>query len=108
MCACVLSRFSCVRLFATSWIVTRQDPLSMGFSCQEYWTGLLYPPAGDLPNSGIEPTSLAFPTLAGGFFTTSVTWEVPNIKIFSHLNNKDIIFECGVHNAHGVLFCINR
>ena len=78
----------------------------MGFSWQEYRTGLLYHPLGDLPNSGIEPTSLAFPALAGGFFTTSVTWEVPNIKIFSHLNNKDIIFECGVHNAHGVLFCI--
>ena len=63
MCTCVLSRFSCVRLFATSWIVTQQDPLSMGFSCQEYWTGLLYPPPGDLPNPGIKLISLASPAL---------------------------------------------
>ena len=75
MCACVLSRFSCVRLFATSWIVTQQDPLSMGFSCQEYWTGLLYPPPGDLPNPGIEPRSLLSPTLPSRFFTMSTTWQ---------------------------------
>ena len=64
--ACVLSRFSHVQLFATLWSVTRQVPLSMGFSRQEYWSGLLFPPPGNLP------VSLA---LAGGFFITSATWE---------------------------------
>ena len=44
-----------------------QAPLSMGFSRQEYWSGLPFPPPGDLPHPGIEPMS---PTLAGGFFTT--------------------------------------
>ena len=44
----------------------------MGFSKQEYWSGLPCPPPGDLPNPRIEPNSLA---LAGGFFTTSTTWE---------------------------------
>ena len=58
--ACVLSRFSCVRLFATLWSVVRQAPLSMEFSRQEYWSGLPFPPPGDLPNPGIEPRS---PTL---------------------------------------------
>ena len=45
MHACVLSRFSHVQLFATPWIVARQAPLSMGFSRQEYWSGLPCPPA---------------------------------------------------------------
>ena len=42
----------------------------MGFPRQEFWSGLPFPTPGDLPNSGIEPTSLEYPTLAGGFFTT--------------------------------------
>ena len=49
----------------------------MGFSRQEYWSGLPCPPPGDLPNPGMEPTSLTSPTLAGGFFTTGTTWEAP-------------------------------
>ena len=47
------------------------------FSRQEYWSGFPCPPPGDLPSPGPEPGSLISPTLAGGFFTTSVTWEVP-------------------------------
>jgi len=47
----------------------------MGFSRQEYWSGLPFPPPGDLPNPGIEPTFLTSPALAGGFFTTSTTWK---------------------------------
>ena len=46
----------------------------MGFSRQEYWSGLPRPP-GDLPDPGIEPASLMSPALAGGFFTTSATLE---------------------------------
>ena len=53
--------------FATPWTVAHQVPLSVGFSSQEYWSGVPFPPPGDLPNPGIEPTSSA---LAGGFFTT--------------------------------------
>ena len=71
----VLSRFSRVRLFATLWTVAHQAPLSMGFSRQEYWSGLPCPPPGDLPNPGIEPSSLMSPALAGRFFTTSTTWK---------------------------------
>ena len=57
MCACLLSRFSRIRLFATLWTVARRAPLSMGFSRQEYWRGLPCPPPGDLPNPGIKPVS---------------------------------------------------
>ena len=56
--------------FATPWTVAHQAPLSMGFSRQEYWSGLSFPPPGDLPDPGMEPTSLMCPALAGGFFTT--------------------------------------
>ena len=48
-----------VRLFATPWTVARQAPLSMGFSRQEYWSGLPFPSPGGLPNPGIEPGSPA-------------------------------------------------
>ena len=54
---CVLSHFSQVRFFVTSWTVARQAALSMGFSRQEYWSRLPFPPPGDLPYPGIKPTS---------------------------------------------------
>ena len=57
-CMCVLSHFSCVQLCATVWTAACQAPLSMGFSRQEYWSGLLGPPPGTLPDSGIEPVSI--------------------------------------------------
>ena len=47
----------------------------MGFSRQEFWSGLPFPPPGDLPDPGIEPTSLMSPALTGRFFTSSATWE---------------------------------
>ena len=55
-------------------------PLSMGFSRQEYWSGLPCPPPGDLPNPGIKPESLISPALAAGFFTTSTTWEAQSAE----------------------------
>jgi len=61
-----------MRLFAILWTVTHQTPLSMGFSRQEYWSGLPCPPPGDLPDPGIEPASLV---LVGGFFIMNATWE---------------------------------
>ena len=72
----MLSRFSSVQLFATPWTVACQAPLSMEFSRQEYWSGLLCPLPEDLTNPGIELASNMSPALAGGFFTTSATWEV--------------------------------
>ena len=72
---CVCWSLSRVQLFATPWTVGHQAPLFMEFSRQEYWSGWPSPLPGDLPNPGIEPTSLTSPALAAGFFTTSATWE---------------------------------
>ena len=60
--ACMLSCFSRVRLFVTPWIVACQAPLSMGFSRQEYWSGLPFPSPGDLPNTEIKLRSPASQT----------------------------------------------
>ena len=71
----MLGRFSQVTL----WTVVLHAPQSMGFSRQEYWSGLPYPPPGDLPDPGIKPVSLISPALAGRFITTSAIWEAPFI-----------------------------
>ena len=62
----MLSRFSHVRLCATLWTVAHQASLSMGFSRQEYWSGLPFPSPGDLPNPGVKPASL----------TPNLCWQV--------------------------------
>ena len=54
-----MKSLSRVRLFETPWTVAYQAPPSMGFSRQEYWSGLPFPSPGDLPDSGIEPGSPA-------------------------------------------------
>ena len=54
-----MKSLSCVRLFATPWIVAHQASPSTGFSRLEYWSGLPFPSPGDLPNAGIEPGSPA-------------------------------------------------
>ena len=74
VCMCAKSFQSCLTL-CNLWVVAHQAPLSMGVSRQEYWSGLSCPPPGDLPNPGIELTSLMSPALAGRFFTTSATQE---------------------------------
>ena len=84
----VLSHFSSVRLFATLWTVACHAPLSVGFSRQEYWSGLPCPPPGDLPDPGTEPLSLTSPALAGCFFTTSGTWEAPKDCSFPHWESR--------------------
>ena len=67
-----------VQLFETPCTVAHQTPLSMGFSRQEYWSGLPFSPPGDLPNPGIGPASSAS---AGRFFTTE-----PPGKPHNHLD----------------------
>ena len=76
VCVCVLA-FNCVQLSVTPWTAAHQAPLSLGFSRQEYWSGLLFPSPGDLPNPEIKPVSLPSPALASRFFTTSAPWETP-------------------------------
>ena len=80
-CACVLSH---VQLSETPGTVAHQAALSMGFSRLEYWSGLPFPPPGDLPNPGIEPIPPASPALTDGFFTT----EPPEKPRFCHPTEK--------------------
>ena len=69
---------------ATLWTVARQVPLFMGFPRQEYWSGLPFPPPGDLPDPGMEPMSPASTALAGRFLTT-----VPPVKPLLSLPNEN-------------------
>ena len=90
ICVYVLSRFSCVRQFVTLWTIAHQAPLSMGFSRQEYWSGLpCPPPPGEFPDPGIKSTSLMIPALSGRFFTTSITWEAPRTVNKRSVNRVD-------------------
>ena len=87
---CVLSRSVMSDSFATLWTVARQAPLSLGFPKQGYWSGLPFPPPGNLPYRGIEPVSPMSPALAGGFFTTETPGN-PHLgralsAIFLHCN----------------------
>ena len=67
----MLNCLSRVRLFVTLWTVTHQVSLSMGLFRQGYWSGLPFPPPGNLPNPGTEAVSLKSSALVGGFFTTN-------------------------------------
>ena len=70
-----------------------QAPPSMGFSRQEYWSGLLFPPPGDLLDAGMEPTSPASPALAGGVLTTEPQARLKLYCIFKpavHLANVQV------------------
>ena len=70
--ACMLNR---IHFFVTPCTVAQQASLSMEFSGQEYWRGVPFPPPGDLSNPGVEPASLASPTLEGRFFTAAPPGE---------------------------------
>ena len=72
MCTCMLSCLSHVQLFTTLWTIVHQALLFIGFSRQEYWSGLPCLPPGDLPDPGIEPIPYAALALQG-FFTTEPT-----------------------------------
>ena len=82
---------SCVRLFATPWTVARQAPLSMGFSRQDYWSGLPFPSPGNLPNPGIEfrsPTLQADSLLSepqGNYFIYILSWDFPDGSVVKNL-----------------------
>ena len=72
-CVCTCAQLlSHVQFFAALWTVAHQAPLSMGLSSQEYWSGLPFPPPGDLPEPGIKPMS---PALAGRVLYHCTTWE---------------------------------
>ena len=84
VCVCVSTHvwmLSCVWLFMTPWTVVYQAPLSMGFSRQEYWSGLLFPPPRDLPNPGIKlmsPASISYIIRQVFFFCLFVCFHYLN------------------------------
>ena len=108
---CILSCFSYVRLWhlMDHSPIARQAPLSVGFSRQEFWSGLPFPPPGDLPDPVIKPTSLKSPVLAGRFFTITTTCEallICQFMVFYYGRSRklrqlfwDKILR--VHNIHG-------
>ena len=79
MCVCA-QLLNSVRLSATLWMVARQALLSMGFSRQEYWSGLPFPPPGDLPDPGIQPASLCL-----------LHWQAHSLPL-SHLGRSHGLF----------------
>jgi len=104
----VLSHFSHEQLFEILWTVAHQAPLSMGFSRQEYWSRLPFPPPGDLLNAWTEHTSLTMhnsPALAGGIFITSATWEGPGVCEGYHLAMSNSLGHKGIYSpfVHGIL-----
>ena len=82
---CILSLFSHVQLFVILWTVACQASLSMGLSRQECWNALLCHHTGDLPNPEINPVSLMYSVLAGGFFITRAPGKpIYNSVQFNH------------------------
>ena len=89
----MLSHFSRVWLCVTLWTLVCQAPFFMKFSRQEYWSGLPCPPPGDLPDPWMKTVSPGSPALAGGYFTTSATWEVHIVLIVHVFKNSVIIHQ---------------
>ena len=99
--ACTLT---CVRLFATPWTVALQASLSMGFSRQEYWSGLPFPSLGDLPDPGIQPTcpalqadSLPLSHLGSPCAQITLAKKNPH-KIILFMNTYVLIIYCFITN----------
>ena len=86
---------SCVWLFETPWTVAHQNPQPMGFSKQEYCSGLPFPPPGDLLNPGIEPMSPASPALSDRFLTTEPPGKPIRLWHCSKKQTKIHLNECG-------------
>ena len=88
----MLSCFSCVQLFVTLWTIAFKAPLSVGFSRQEYWSALPFPPPGDLPDPGIEPGSLTSPSSAGRLPKRLVCNTVNMIQTEGSGFNRKVLF----------------
>ena len=85
---CVLSL---IQFFVSPWTLDCQASLSMGFFRQEYWNGLPFPTLGDLPDPGIEPTSLVSPALAGVVFINCIAILLYKNKVKLKLFKKSVV-----------------
>ena len=84
---CCVQLLSHVRLSVSPWTVARQAPLPMELSRQEHWSGLPFPPPGDLASQGMEHRCLVSAALAGRFFTTGSPWEFHAMEVTSVLSD---------------------
>ena len=89
--ACMLCYVSRVQFCVSIWTIACQAPLPMGLFQQERWSGLPCPPAGDLRYPRMEHASLTCPVLAGGFITTSATWEFPPFSPLEKCNKNPLV-----------------
>ena len=94
--AVLVKSLSRVQLFATPWTVTYQAPPTMGFSRQEYWSGLPFPSPGDLPNPGIEPWS---PALQADTLPSEQQGKLCCIKVVSKLGPQKCLVSPSSANA---------
>ena len=84
VCVCVHTHACCnIQFFVTPWTIAHWVPLSIGFPRQEYWSRLPFPTSRDLPDPGMQPTSLASPALAGEFVTHTVPPEKSDWALFN-------------------------
>ena len=90
------------RLFATPCTVVACQALSMGFSRREYWSGLPFPPPGDLPNPGSEPMSSVSPALTGKFFTTELLRKPTNMLTNSLISDYRLKQTAGREGRGGI------
>ena len=95
-----MKSLSRVRLFATQWTVAHQAPPSMGFSRQEYWSGVPFPSPGDLPDPGIEPRSSAWQADA-------LTSEPPGKPMPSHMTTLLKTVKCTLPPSLPLTFLIS-
>ena len=96
LCARVYPQsLSRVQLFATPWTVAHQAFLSVGFSRQEFWSGVPFPPPGDLPNPGIGCTPPASPALAGRIFIVAPPGK-PLIHLLASTKSEFPVFRLGI------------
>ena len=84
---------TCVRLFVTPWTAAHQAPLSVGFSRQEYWSGLPFPSSRDLPHPGMKPAFFKSSALAGALFIP----KPPDVYICTYNQNVYVCVHVGVY-----------
>ena len=105
----MLSCFSHVRLFATLWTVAHKAPLCMGFSRQEYWSGLPFPSPEDLPDPGIEPRS---PTLQADALPSEPPGKLKNTGVGCHSLLQGIFLTQGLNpglpHCRQTLYCLSH
>ena len=93
----MITHFSRVQLFASSWTIIGQAPLSMGFSRQEYWSGLPFPSPGDLPNSEIKP---GLPHCRQTLYPLSHQWSLKYLLEFNFSLSRLIVVKFNAYPNH--------